>query len=53
VFKQLRPTDRVFKTTIIDYFSGIIDPAETVFDDFRRDYLGKYEALAGESGGWG
>jgi hypothetical protein len=36
-------------------FSGVIDPDETDFDDFRSDYLGKYEAicktaLARESG---
>jgi hypothetical protein len=32
-------------------FSGVIDPAETDFDNFWSDYLGKCEtALARESG---
>jgi hypothetical protein len=43
---------------ILDFifgFSGVIDPAQTEFDDFRSDYLGEYEArcemgLARESG---
>jgi hypothetical protein len=26
-------------------FQISIDPAETDFDDFRRDYLGEYEAI--------
>jgi hypothetical protein len=24
---------------------GVIDPAETDFDDFRSDYLGEYDAI--------
>jgi hypothetical protein len=39
----------------IFYFSGVIDPTETDFDDFQSDYLSEYEAihetaLARESG---
>jgi hypothetical protein len=26
-------------------FSGVIDPAETDFNDFRSNYLGEYEAI--------
>jgi hypothetical protein len=26
-------------------FSGVIDPAETAFDDFRSDFLGEFEAI--------
>jgi predicted nucleic acid-binding protein len=37
--------------------SKVINPAETDFDNFRSDYLGKYEAicemaLAIETGAW-
>jgi hypothetical protein len=30
---------------IIFDFSGVIDPAETDFDDFLSDYLCEYEAI--------
>jgi hypothetical protein len=46
--RKSRDTVLLSKKGILNFifgFSDVIDTAETDFRDFRRDYLGEYEAI--------